>query len=83
MKLTKLIYVVHKLIFVSQFHITQVLKRKFAFSCLARTSLGTAHLDGVGKVTLGVPLTAGEDAREVALVTAGDDAREPNHPVVA
>jgi hypothetical protein len=46
------------------------------FSSLAATRLGTTHLDGAGDVALGVPLTAGEDAREVALLTEGDGARE-------
>ena len=46
------------------------------FSSLAATRLGTTHLDGAGDVARGVPLTAGEDAREALLPTEGDDARE-------
>lgn len=46
------------------------------FSSLAATRLGTTHLDGAGDVALGVPLTAGEDAREAPLTTMGEDARE-------
>jgi hypothetical protein len=46
------------------------------FSSLAATRLGTTHLDGAGDVARGVPLTAGEDARDALLPTEGDDARE-------
>jgi hypothetical protein len=45
------------------------------FSSLAATRLGTTHLDGAGDVALGVPLTAGEDARE-APFTEGDEGRD-------
>jgi hypothetical protein len=46
------------------------------FSSLAATRLGTTHLDGAGDVALGVPLTAGEEARDAAFPTMGDDARD-------